>query len=348
MQIIEDGSQLTPEWFSVALGRPVIAVQARPIGTGQMGASWRVVLDYAGEPGPSPLVVKLAAGDEAARATSAHGYRKEIGFYTELAPTLAVRTPTCWYAAITDDGANFTLLLEDLAPAVPGAQANSCSLANATGAVRNLAALHAPRWNDESLRSHEFLSPLDEVVAELYGAAYQAAAPQFVDRYAEVLASEDAATIGDCADLIVAWLLDRPAPFAVTHGDYRLDNLMFSPDAANVAALDWQTVSVGPPGRDLAYFVGTTFDAATRREYEGRLVGEYHERLVDLGVEDYPLEQCREDYRAGQLQGPLITVLGAIYATAERSASADRMFLTMATRSCAAIRDLRSIELIAR
>jgi hypothetical protein len=42
-------------------------------------------------------------------------------------------------------------------------------------------------------------------------------------------------------------------------------------------------------------------------------------------------------------QGPMITVLGAIFATAERSERADGMFLAMARRSCAAIRDLDSI-----
>ena len=46
------------------------------------------------------------------------------------------------------------------------------------------------------------------------------------------------------------------------------------------------------------------------------------------------------------LQGPLITILGRVYATAEPSPAADEMFLAMATRSCAAIRDLHSLELL--
>jgi len=44
------------------------------------------------------------------------------------------------------------------------------------------------------------------------------------------------------------------------------------------------------------------------------------------------------------LQGPLITVLGAAYGT--RTERGDEMFLAMASRSCAAIRDLQSLTLV--
>ena len=39
----------------------------------------------------------------------------------------------------------------------------------------------------------------------------------------------------------------------------------------------------------------------------------------------------------------MITVIGCMYATAERSDAADRMFLAMIHRACAAIQDLDSI-----
>ena len=42
----------------------------------------------------------------------------------------------------------------------------------------------------------------------------------------------------------------------------------------------------------------------------------------------------------------MITMIGAAYATAERSASADGMFLAMATRASAALRDLDSLALV--
>jgi len=131
-----------------------------------------------------------------------------------------------------------------------------------------------------------------------------------------------------------------------TPGCFYGANLMFPPTGDAVAALDWQSVSVGAPGRDLAYFVGTTFEPEDRRRCEDDLVTAYHDELVARGVRDDDRDRCADDYRARHLQGPLITVLGAIHATAQRSERADRMFLVMATRSCAAIRDLHALDLV--
>jgi hypothetical protein len=42
----------------------------------------------------------------------------------------------------------------------------------------------------------------------------------------------------------------------------------------------------------------------------------------------------------------MICILGCIYASGEQSERSDAMFLAMARRSCAAIRDLRSLDLV--
>lgn len=339
--------ELTPAWLSAALGRTVGEVAAEPVGTGQMGASWRLTLTYEGEAGPSTLVAKLAGGDRAARGQVAVGFAKEVGFYNEVASGLAARLPHCWYGAISADQLDFTLLLEDLAPSRPGVQVDGCTVEQATGAVRTLAGLHASTWCDGSLADHDFLAPLDAGTAELFGAAFASAVDEFVARYAPPLRDDDVAVLQASAEVMVPWLVDRPEPFAVVHGDYRLDNLMFPPDDGEVAALDWQSVGMGPPGRDLAYFLGNSLEPDERRRHEDDLVATYHRELVTRGVEGYDLARCVEDYRAGHLQGPLITVLGAVYATAVRSASADQMFLAMASRSCAAIRELGTLEMVA-
>jgi hypothetical protein len=125
---------------------------------------------------------------------------------------------------------------------------------------------------------------------------------------------------------------------------------MFAPDGCagvdrKVAAVDWQTATTGPPVRDLAYFLATSLTVDVRRTHERELVEVYVEALNARGV-DYPLERCFEDYRLGVMQGPLITVLGCIYATAEPSAASDDMFMAMASRSCSAIRDLATLALL--
>jgi len=130
------------------------------------------------------------------------------------------------------------------------------------------------------------------------------------------------------------------------HGDYRLDNLMFHPDGHEVIAVDWQTMAIGPGPRDIAYLLGTSLEVDARRDNEHALVAAYFDELAARGVTDYTAERCFRDYRLGQLQGPMITTLGSEFATAERTEAINDMFVAMATRSCTAIRDLKSLDLL--
>ena len=337
---------LSADWLSAALGVEVRSVTAEAIGTGQIGSTYRLTLE--GDPSlPPTLVAKLAGGDEVARQRVADGYAKEVGFYRHLAPTLEVRTPGCWYAAISGDRCNFTLLLDDQPGKAPGVQADGCSVEQADDAVRNLAGLHAPRWCDPTLREHAFLAGLaDEGAGEFLVDVLRGATAEFAERYGDALGADDVATLQASAEAIGDWQATGRDVFGVLHGDYRLDNLMFPPAGPGVVALDWQTAALGPPGRDIGYFLGNSLATDARRANEEALVATYHSELMARGVEGYTADRCWDDYRLGQLQGPLITVLGAIYATAERSERADGMFVAMATRCSAAIRDLRTLDLV--
>ena len=351
--VAKDVAGLTPEWFNHALehsGIPPTVADAKcePIGIGQMGRSYRVDLAYSDTRlgSPSSVVVKMAGGGLEARQRVAEGYRNEVMFYSQIAATVDVSTPRCWYAAITDDGTDFTLILEDLHPARPGVQIESCSLSQAGDAVVNLAALHAPRWNDRTLLGIKGFRLTDAASAQFVGEIFAKAVDDFVARF-EAIDDEDVETLHGCAEVIGPWLLTRPAPFGIVHGDYRLDNLMFPPRGRGVSALDWQTVGVAPPGRDLAYFLGTALHPEDRRRCESDLVALYFDDLERRGVQGYSRHECFDDYRLGQLQGPFITVLGCVYgATAERTPDGDEMFISMAQRSCAAIRELDSLSLV--
>jgi len=92
---IADGiADLTAAFLTTALDREVAAVVAEPLGAGQMGATHRLALRYGpGTSGPATLVAKLAAEDPARRTQVADGYRKEVGFYRHVAPTVDIATP---------------------------------------------------------------------------------------------------------------------------------------------------------------------------------------------------------------------------------------------------------------
>jgi hypothetical protein len=191
--VVDDVNELSPAWLSRALGADVRSVSAERIGTGQMAATYRLTLDA--DEVPVRIVAKLATGDDDTRRRVKDGYRREVGFYRDIARTVDVSVPRCWYAEIADDGLRFTLLLDDLSPMVPGVQADGCSVARARDAVRNLTALHAPRWNDASLFDSEFLSATTEEGAAFLETVAIAAGREFIARYETELGEADIATL---------------------------------------------------------------------------------------------------------------------------------------------------------
>lgn len=335
--------ELTPAWLSQALDRTITAVEHERIGTGQIGTCHRLRLT--GDDVPITMLAKLPADDPAVRPMLAGVYRSEVRFYTDVAPTVAIRVPTCFHATpVTEDGA-FVLLLADLAPAEQGDQLAGCTPDQARDAVVNLAGLHGPRWCDPTLLDVEGLAingPDDAaLLAELYGPATDI----FIDGLGELLDAETVVTLRACVGAAEVWSLGRRERFGLVHGDYRLDNLMFPPDGgAGVVALDWQTLSLGLPARDLAYVVGTSLSPADRRATEVDLVTAYHQALMTYGVNDYDREQCWSDYRFAMIQGPLVGVFGCAYGT--RTERGDEMFAAMVTRACTAIRELGTLDLV--
>lgn len=347
--VVDRPEGLTPAWLTDVLRAAghdveVSSVRTQAVGTGQMGRSVRLHLEGALGELPVTLVAKLPAEDETRRAMVAGIYRTEVEFYRSLAPTLSVRTPAMYHSELSEDHTRFVLLLEDLAPRVQGDQLTGCTPAMAEVAVDNLAGLHGPRWCDPTLADLEWLNAIDADGAAMVGAVTADATGRFLERYQGRISDADAQLLRSLPEVLPSWVLARAERFAPLHGDYRLDNLLFGDGADPVAAVDWQTVTLGLPGRDLAYFLETGLTSEHRRAHEERLVERYHDALRGHGVADHPAEQCWDDYRFGMLQGPLITIVGAAYG--EVTARGDEMFLAMSARSCDAIRDLRTLDLL--
>jgi thiamine kinase-like enzyme len=160
------------------------------------------------------------------------------------------------------------------------------------------------------------------------------------------MSAEDRDTFSAAMTSVEPWLLAEYDRFALLHGDYRLDNMLFDPARTRVSIVDWQTLGVGLPARDLAYFTATSLNSQLREAIQEDLVTEYHRALVKSGVTDYDPETCWRDYRLGVLQAPLISALGFAFAAATERG--DDMVLTMLRRGCQAIRDLGTVELIGR
>ena len=353
---VERAADIDPRWMTAALRDfgikgEVVVLSFAPIGTGQMADSFRFELSYdaAGstDGAPSSVVVKMQAADALSRSAGANGaYQKEVRFYAGLDSTLSIRTPQCYYAAVPDDRGRFALVLEDLAPAEPGDQIEGCGIDQARSAVVNLAGLHGPRWCDPALRDLEWIRRVSEKETEAMQAFLVNLTEQFIEHYGSRVSERDAVVLRAFAAKSGSWLLGRNERFCPIHGDYRLDNLLFATPAGGspVATVDWQTLAIGLPGRDLGYFLGNSLSSNDRRENERELVSAYHDALITQGVTGHSLEECFDDYRYGQFHGLLITVAASVILT--HTDRGDAMFMAMSSRACEAIRDLESLDLL--
>jgi hypothetical protein len=100
LQTIDD---VSAEWLSQALGAEVTKFGFERIGTGQISFCYRSELEYAdGANGPRSVALKLSSDDEKSLATARmmSFHRKEVNFYTQVAPELPRGTvPEAFFAS---------------------------------------------------------------------------------------------------------------------------------------------------------------------------------------------------------------------------------------------------------
>ncbi|MCU1455890.1 MAG: hypothetical protein JWN46_4036 [Acidimicrobiales bacterium] len=348
--MVDGVDDLTPAWCTAALaatsgaGR-VSAVAKEPVGTGQVADTVRLTLDWEpGSHGPATVVVKVAAAAPESRSAArfTRTYEVEAGFYRDLAPSLPVRAPRCYYVDHEPDTDRYVVVLEDLAPARAGDQLVGCSPDEAAAAIDELAALHAPRWGDPALASIPWLHRHSDLSVELGVQVFGGLAPGFLERYGPELSPEASDLVERFIPRLRAYLGDRPGPWTVAHGDFRADNLLFGGD--RVAVVDWQTVAHGPAEADVAYFLGGSVTTDVRRAHERDLVAAYGVALRGRGV-DVAADDLWAGYRRHAFSGLLMAILASmIVARTERG---DQMFLAMAERAAAHALDLDSESFLA-
>jgi hypothetical protein len=317
------------------------------VGTGQMAQNRRFRLRYGGPDGgaPTTFVGKFPSPESTSRRTGGLGaYLKEVSFYREIKPTVGIRTPEIYRVDFDAETSDFLLMMEDMAPAQQGDQMAGCTVAQAEAAIEEVARLHAPRWNDPALLDYEFLGGRrGSMTPEIYTMLWQG----FLGRYSEVLEPEFIELGRRLHDRFAIYARQYPGARTVTHGDFRLDNMLIGTDAAGrptVATVDWQTVGVGCGTLDVAYFVGAGLLPEVRRTNEEDLVRLYHAALEEGGVRDYSFDQLWHDYRWYAYAGYVMAVVATTLVV--QTARGDEMFLTMARRHGQQVLELESERLL--
>jgi hypothetical protein len=349
--LVADPELVTPEWLTEVLhsagaidaDTKVSSFEMSFIGTGQVGANVRYMLAYdgLGPMGPTTVVCKFSSRDpqSAAAGVSTRTYETEVAFYRDLAHTVGVSRPHCYFAEVESGTADVVVVMEDLAPAEQGDQIAGCTVEQAMLAVDEAAKLHGPRWGDPSL---EDLAWLDRGrISEGMGAMFGTVWETFVERYAATLRPVTLEAGPQLTSLLPTLRAEAPSARTPVHSDYRLDNMLFGTTESGrpLTVVDWQTVQLGLGPGDVAYFLGSAFEPSLRRSCELALVTRYHRALVDdYGVDNYPFDQCWADYVRSSYNSLVMAVFASMLVG--RTERGDAMFMAMANRSAQMAADL--------
>lgn len=341
---------LSAEWLTEVLsgtdllaeGSSVESFEVAPVGTGQMADTVRVRYQ-AGTAAPERSVVaKFASADEQSRSTGlmTRAYEIEVGFYGEVASRIRTRMPRCYHRRCDPETGWFVLLLEDLADAVQGEQLAGCGVDRAAAALGEMAALHGPAWGRADLARLPWLDRGDEEADEFVAGLVTSLWPGFVERYGERLDGGHLALCDRFIGVLGPWLADRPPALTVTHGDFRLDNLLFRPGEVRPYVVDWQTAAWGSAASDVAYFVGGSLTVEDRRRHGRALLDGYHRALVAEGVVGFDRDRLDEEYRR-LCFGGLVMSIGASMLV-KRTERGDEMFITSVARYAQQALDLEA------
>jgi hypothetical protein len=340
-ELLRYAADVSPDWLTdvlsasgaLAAGARVTDLSLTSVGTGQMADTTRFSVTY-DQPGAGPATVvgKFASSDEQSRGTglALRAYEIEVRFYREVAGRVAARVPALHFADVEAETGWFTLILEDIVGATQGDQIAACDAEVAAAVLEEMAGLHAPCWEASDLAALEWLNRNSPDADQFLSAMVSSLLPGFLDRYRDDLAPEHAEVCRLFVEHLPAWAALRTGPRTASHGDFRLDNLLFQPGQRRPVVVDWQTLSWAGASYDVAYFIGGCLSADDRRAHELDLLAHYHDALCARGVEDYSLAQLREDTRRDTFGGVLMAIVASM--VVQRTERGDRMFMTSTAR----------------
>jgi len=311
---------MTIDWFRAVFDRvgllsdsDLSAVELEPIGGGLIARMVGAKLTYAGPTSaPGAVVVKFVSDDPGSRglAVAMGMYELETRFYQDIAPLVPdMGLATCYWAQLSDDATTFNLILEDLGAYMsPGDVLTSADISECAKALGELAKFQAPLWNSPTVARLDWLAESSRTIAVFD--ALPAGLEPFIARFGDHLDPSHVALFESVLPRAGDWVRSWNAPTVVQHGDFRSDNLFFStiPDDPRVAVIDFQTVRLGPPGLDPAYYLGSSLSTEDRRFAERELIADYHRRLLSLGVEGFDFDACWAAYREGAMYGVFLFV----------------------------------------
>lgn len=283
-----------------------------------------------GAPDSSPrhLILKRYDREHAA------GMREAI-FYSEIAAAMSeAPVPQCYGVSVDGETGQISILLQNLSAThfTPMSPFDHLTPTMFLQVVDAYLGFHTHWWDHPRLRqdksliysglgvAHEATSPAAIQAHQRYFA--DTALPRWFDRFGNRVPREWRAV---CEQAIAAWadlFLRRTAEgraLTLIQGDAHLRNVLLPRDrgAHHPVLIDWEGCTAGIGLWDLARMLIADLPPDRRRELENMLLPRYQRRLGEAGIENYTLQDSRDDYQlcvlaniphALEWEGPLYLV----------------------------------------
>jgi hypothetical protein len=346
--LVETG-EIDAPWLGAVLapsfpGTAVRAVALRPIGAGNVSDTVHVAISYDERPAGAPDAL-LAKFRPRSPEVHQHGlgsgaYHREIGAYRAITERDACRIPRLFH--VDGDETNINLVVEDLTAATPGNQVAGCGPDEGAAVLTQLARLHAtftpldaataPAWPIRMGEAADYWTPTIERGAAIIG-----------DRFRDRLGADDLASVAAAGELARAWHLLPQSRLTLTHGDPRVDNVLFEPlgDGWGAVLIDWQVTGLRNPMYDVGYFLSGSLGVDDRRAHEPQLIEHYLREFAAIDP-SYPAAEALEDYRTQVMSGLMITT--AAIAVLPDVEQVNTLILALLERNCAAVADWDAVD----
>lgn len=293
-------------WMTAALrdaGHPdaeVVGLQYEALKgiVGALGEVGVFTLEYANDAGlPPKLLGKCPLDNDSARLYNSimRYYRRETGFYRDLAAEVPMRVPRCW-VNLSDASDKHILLLEYFEDAIPGDVLAGTSFQKMHRLIGDMARLHGTYWMDDRARGLEWMFHFTEDSLLMGFDVARATWPMALAAEPDLVPPELAALVegpylsGVAPERWIQAYNERP--WTLVHGDYELENVLFAGD--DIVVIDWQGVMTGFPAMDLGFTLaisGTEETVARERE----LMDHYRAVLAESGGPEWSHDQLLDD-----------------------------------------------------
>ena len=272
-------------------------------------------------------------------------YLREVRFYERLADKISVNTPKPYYVEHNEETGQVIILLEYLEGWYNPDQIVGANKSEIDLAIDGLIPIATQFWGTANqidwipdAQETYMMNVLDDIVEFR---------PAFLERFGYLMS--------DSRKLILSRIIDYYPNFprlftqgttTLSHWDYRVANLFFTPQMDRLTVIDWQMIMVHKPGWDLAYLLCTNVPVELRRQIYEESCQRYLEGIRSSGIRfsDRELEQ---NMMLCLLAMTCFPVVGGANCDLDNTQS-KQLFEVMTERLFSAIEDYNALRFIDR